>query len=336
MLTMRVLAMAATAAVCLAACAAAPKPSAEQVRATGGLPVAPDIVLFPGVFVPGRQPDGNSIVLQAPDGLIVFDTGRHREHTQRLLDHARASGEDIAAIVNSHWHLDHSSGNRMLRQAYPDAEVLASDAVNGALTGFLADSRKQAQAMIDDGAIAEPQLSDVRGDMETIAERDSLIPTRVVEHGEERKIAGRRVRIGFSANAATAGDVWLFDPATKVLLAGDLVTLPAPLLDTACPPGRRDALVALDAIDFQVLVPGHGAPMDRKAFGQYRVAFDHLLGCAAGDDAAGRCVDGWLRDADTLVPASQHELARRLLDYYVAQVLRAPAERRGRYCKGAT
>ena len=72
--------------------------------------------------------------------------------------------------------------------------MLASDAVNGALTGFLADSRKQAQAMIDDDAIAEPQRSDVRGDMETIAERDSLIPTRVVDHGEERKIAGRRER----------------------------------------------------------------------------------------------------------------------------------------------
>ena len=330
---MRMLAMAAVAAVGVAACAAAPKPTAEQVRAAGSVPIAPGIALFPGAFAPGRQPDGNSIVLQAPDGLIVFDTGRHREHTQRLLDHARASSEDIAAIINSHWHLDHSSGNRMLRHAYPDAEVLASDAVNGALTGFLADSRKQAQAMIERGAIAEPQLSDVRGDMETIAEHDSLIPTHVVKHGEERKIAGRRVRIGISANAATAGDVWLFDPATNVLLAGDLVTLPAPFLDTACPAGWRDALAALDAIDFQVLVPGHGAPMDRAGFAQYRTAFDHLLACAAGDDEAGRCVDGWLRDTGTLVPASQNEQARRLLDYYVAQVLRAPPERRGRYCK---
>ncbi|MDR7133327.1 glyoxylase-like metal-dependent hydrolase (beta-lactamase superfamily II) [Lysobacter niastensis] len=332
---MRVLAMAAMAAVCVAACAAAPKPSAEQVRAAGGVPIAPGIALFRGDFVPGRQPDGNSIVLQAPDGLIVFDTGRHREHTQRLLDHARASGEGIAAIINSHWHLDHSSGNRMLRRAYPDVEVLASDAVNGALTGFLADSRRQAQAMIDRGAIAEPQLSDVRGDMETIAEHDSLIPTRVVEHGEEREIAGRRMRIGFSANAATAGDVWLFDPATKVLLAGDLVTLPAPFLDTACPAGWRDALAALDAIDFKILVPGHGAPMDRAGFGQYRVAFDHLLACANGNDEAALCIDGWLRDAGTLVPASQQEQARRLLDYYVVQVLRAPPERRGRYCKAA-
>ena len=333
---MRLLPMTAVAVVFVAACATTPKPSAEQARASGGVPIARDIVLFPGGFAPGRQPDGNSIVLRAPDGLIVFDTGRHREHTRHLLDHARASGEDIAAIINSHWHLDHSSGNRMLRKAYPHAQVLASDAVDSALTGFLADSRKQAQAMIDRGAMTEPQLSEVRGDMETIAERDSLIPTRVVEHGEELKIAGRRVRIGLSANAATAGDVWLFDPATKVLLAGDLVTLPAPFLDTACAAGLRDALAALDDIDFQVLVPGHGAPMDRSAFGRYRVAFDHLLACAAGNDEAGRCIDGWLRDAGTLVPASQHDQARQLLDYYVVQVLRAPPERRERYCRTAT
>lgn len=331
MLTMRLLPMAAMAAVCVAACATTPQPSVE--RAADGVPIAPDIVLFPGEFAPGRQPDGNSVVLSAPDGLIVFDTGRHREHTQRLLDHAHTSGEDIVAIINSHWHLDHSSGNRMLRRAYPHAQVLASHAVNGALTGFLADSRKQAQALIDRGAIAEPQLSDVRGDMETIVERDSLVPTGVVDRAGEREIAGRRVGIGLSANAATAGDVWLFDPVTKVLLAGDLVTLPVPLLDTACPTGWRDALTSLEAIDFKVLVPGHGAPMDRAGFGRYRVAFDRLLACAAGDDEAARCVDGWLRDADTLVPASQHEQARRLLDYYIAQVLRAPPERRGRYCK---
>lgn len=68
----------------------------------------------------------------------------------------------------------------------------------------------------------------------------------------------------------------------------------------------------------------------------YRVAFDHLLACTAGDDEAGRCVDGWLRDAGTLVPASQQAQTHRLLDYYVVQMLRAPPERRGRYCMATT
>ena len=47
----------------------------------------------------------------------------------------------IVAIVNSHWHLDHVSGNAALRAAYPRAQVYASDAIRDAMHGFLADYR---------------------------------------------------------------------------------------------------------------------------------------------------------------------------------------------------
>ena len=63
--------------------------------------------LIPGSFTPGTQPDGNSIVFDGRDGLVVFDTGRHPEHTRKILDIARDSRKPVAAIINSHWHLDH-------------------------------------------------------------------------------------------------------------------------------------------------------------------------------------------------------------------------------------
>src|SRR4051812_22507075 len=75
--------------------------------------------LIPGQFGPSSSPDGNSIFLDAPEGLILVDTGRHPEHTERLLAYARERGRPIAAIVNTHWHLDHSSGNAMVRAAFP-------------------------------------------------------------------------------------------------------------------------------------------------------------------------------------------------------------------------
>jgi hypothetical protein len=37
---------------------------------------------------PNHQPDCNSIIIESPHGLIVFDTGRHPEDTQQLLDFA--------------------------------------------------------------------------------------------------------------------------------------------------------------------------------------------------------------------------------------------------------
>ena len=44
--------------------------------------------LIPGAVPLDSGPDGNTIVLDAPKGLIVFDTGRHPEHAQAILDYA--------------------------------------------------------------------------------------------------------------------------------------------------------------------------------------------------------------------------------------------------------
>ena len=82
--------------------------------------VTPDSYhLIPGSVPMDRGPDGNSIFLDAPDGLILVDTGRHPAHAAKLIDYARDQGRPIAAIVNTHWHLDHTTGNYDIRQAYP-------------------------------------------------------------------------------------------------------------------------------------------------------------------------------------------------------------------------
>ena len=48
-------------------------------------PAAPAFHLIPGAVPPDKGPDGNSIILDAPDGLIVVDTGRHPEHSAKIL-----------------------------------------------------------------------------------------------------------------------------------------------------------------------------------------------------------------------------------------------------------
>lgn len=308
--------------------------AADGAAAGEAITLAPGTLLFEGAFPPGRQPDGNSVMLAAPGGWIVFDTGRHRAHAQRLLDQAGASGRPVAAIVNSHWHLDHASGNRLLRDAYPAAQVLASGGAKVALAGFLADSRRRSEALITQGGIAEPMLSDVRGDIATIDDGAALLPTVVVERSGDRTIAGRPLHVGLAAHAASEGDVWLFDPATRVLLAGDLVTLPAPLFDTACTARWREALAVLDAVDFDVLVPGHGAPMDHAGFARYRRAFDRLLDCAAGGADAQACGRRWRDDAGPLLPPAQAALSDTLLAYYLPRVLRDPAAPARNGCKG--
>ena len=314
----------------LSACSAA---SPRVAAPLPGEPVADGIALLRGRFVAGEQPDGNTVLLRAPQGLVVFDTGRHAAQAQRALDAARATGLPIAAIVNSHWHLDHVSGNGMRRAAYPRAEILASDAIRDARAGFLAYYRAQLAGMVAKAPAGDPQAAGWRAEIARIDQGARLSPTRVVQATGPQRIAGMAFTVGLERDAVSGGDVWLYAPRARTLVAGDLVTLPAPLLDTACAPGWQAALARLDAIPFDTLVPGHGTPMTHAQFRTWRSAFDHLLACAASDVDAARCKAGWLREAGPLLPDADRALAGTLLDYYLPQVLRAPPARRARYCR---
>jgi glyoxylase-like metal-dependent hydrolase (beta-lactamase superfamily II) len=67
--------------------------------ATLPVEVAPGVHLLRGTFTPGRQPDGNTIVFDAPQGLVVVDTGRHVAHTRAILDYAAERKKPVKAVV---------------------------------------------------------------------------------------------------------------------------------------------------------------------------------------------------------------------------------------------
>jgi glyoxylase-like metal-dependent hydrolase (beta-lactamase superfamily II) len=172
----------------------------------------------------------------------------------------------------------------------------------------------------------------MRAEIALIDEGAALGPSYVITKSTPLTIAGRRLQLHLESHAVTAGDVWLLDPATHVLLAGDLVTLPAPFFESACPSGWRTSLAHLAKAPFDWLVPGHGAPMQRHAFDAYRKAFSNLLVCAAGDAAMNACIDGWINDASVLISADDVSYARTLIGYYIENYLRHPTERIKKFC----
>ena len=275
------------------------------------IPVARDTWLIPGGLEPGHQPDGNTLVWQGPGGLVVLDTGRHIAHSDEII--AFADKRPVRAIINSHWHLDHVSGNPRLKAKWPDAKVYASGAIDGALTGFMAKSAASSREMLAKNEIPPAMVDDVKGDIATIENGALLEPDVMVTASGTLQLAGRRLELHLT-QGATLGDIWIYDPLTKLLAAGDLVTLPAPFLDTADAKAWSVALGDIAAMDFKTLVPGHGAPMTRDQFTQYRTAFDKFVACAA--TASKSCGEDWLTGTASLRAPEQEKLARSLIGYY--------------------
>lgn len=287
--------------------------------------VAPGIWLIPGGILPKRQPDGNTVILVAPEGLVVIDTGRHPWHRQAILDFARAQHRPIVAIVNSHWHLDHVSGNPDLKQAYPKAKVYASTAIDGALAGFLPRSAERAKPYLASGKLPPETAEDLRADLATIENGRALRPDIPVTASGRRKLGGLKVQLNLARHAATDGDLWLFEPKSGVVAVGDLVTLPAPFLDTACAKGWKAALDQVWATPFRIAVPGHGAPMTRAQFDSYRRAFAALTDCAASSRPKADCATDWSAATASLRSAGLEEKkrAQAMTEYYVGEALRS-------------
>lgn len=303
------------------------------VSAQDAVELGQGYTLLPGRFVAGEQPDGNSVLIEAPQGLIVFDTGRSVAHTQRILDRLAAQ-PNAPILVNSHWHLDHAGGLGAIRKAHPGALLFASDAgIRNTGAPFLAAYREQLVAGLKNADEPVPEDAKARAELALIADSVSFYPTNDVPRSRDVELAGRPLHLGL-ATAVSGGDVWLRDDRAGVLLAGDLVTLPAPLLDTACAELWIDDLNVLWAQDFEQLVPGHGRVLSKDEFRIWQMAYEDLMQCAGSRKSAESCRDGWLKSVRKLdLSESDRALASQVLDHAIPNLLRDEAVQ-AKYCAG--
>jgi glyoxylase-like metal-dependent hydrolase (beta-lactamase superfamily II) len=296
--------------------------------ACADVPAPNEFSFVRGSFTPDHQPDGNSVMLNTSIGYVVIDTGRHREHVDKIIDQAKASHISIAAIFNTHWHLDHISGNIALQEAFPSPSIAIYSnrpALEKALSGFLARGAESNRKRLADPKLDSVQHEEARIDLATVEAGARLYPTISVERRRTVTIGERLLDIRV-AQAASAGDLWLYDPATKLVIAGDLITLPAPFLDTACPKNWRAELDAVLGTPFDQLAPGHGRMMNRADVTLYRDAFGALLDCAAGSAAGDSCADQWSKAVVPLLDEGSGDIrqANAYARYYVENVLRKP------------
>jgi len=289
-----------------------PPPTAREL--------ARDIYLVPGAVPPDRGPDGNTVILVAPQGLIVVDSGRHPWHSDGILNFARDRHLRVAAIINTHWHLDHSSGNGRIKAAYPAARVYTTPAVNRALApgGFLTRNYDAARAKPLDPTAPAIRQEETKLFLATMEKSDLLRPDVPVEKSGGFALAGRLVSVHVAANAVTDADLWLDDERTGIAVIGDLVTFPAPFFETACPAGWEAALDDVWATPFKTVVPGHGAPMTREQFDTYRGAFKRFRACVGSDNPSETCASGWTKDiAAFLGSDAERREATEYANYYV-------------------
>ena len=209
-------------------------------------PVAEGVYAFIGRNEDFTTANGGNIVntgfIIAPAGIIVIDSGASLRYGQQMRQAiARVSDRQLALVINTHHHPDHFLGN----QAFAGTPLAALPAT---IEGIVAEGN----------AFAE-NLFRLTGDW--MKGTEVVAPSRALVAGQT-EIAGRKLRL-IVLDGHTGADLAIYDEASGVLFAGDLVfNGRAPTTPHADIAHWMAALDQLEAVTreagFTALVPGHG------------------------------------------------------------------------------
>ena len=207
--------------------------------------------------------DANVTVVGGDRGLLVVDTHGSTAAGRAVVDDVRRLGAgEVVGVVNTHWHFDHTFGNEAFREAWGAVPVTAHEDAAEELARRGEEIRQRYADAPDD-----PHRDDVLATTVVVPD-ETFSSARVLDLGD------RAVELVHPGRGHTAGDLVVRVPDADVVLAGDQVEESAPpAYGSDCFPlewpHSLDTVLSLLTAR-SVVVPGHGAPVDRDFVEQQR------------------------------------------------------------------
>jgi glyoxylase-like metal-dependent hydrolase (beta-lactamase superfamily II) len=203
--------------------------------------------------------DVNVTLIAGSRGLVVVDTLASTVAAEAMLqDVRRVSAAPIVAAINTHDHFDHCFGNAVF--ASDEVELIAHESAAATMAEHA--QRVQSQALLD--ATTDSAYGDV-------AQAAIVVPTTTFSSARVVDLGDRQLELIHPGRGHTSGDLIVRIPDADTVLAGDLIEESA---ERAAVPGfgddcypfewplTLDIVLALTTAR-SVVLPGHGAPVDR-------------------------------------------------------------------------
>ena len=204
-------------------------------------------------------------ILRTDDGAVVVDTMTFRSQGSRILEFSEELGGPLQAVINTHYHFDHTHGNI----AFPSG------------ARFIATERTR--AYLD------------HLDADYWVDAPGTLPGETFLNEREISIGGKTLRLLHPGRGHTDGDLVVLFVEDKVLHTGDLFFNGRyPNIDLEAGGSVRDWVATIDRVlqlDFDRVIPGHGPVTDRDGLRAFQSFMRQLA--EAGEQAVRR---GWTLD----------------------------------------
>ena len=211
-----------------------------------------------------RGVGGNTAVWRTEEGAVVVDSMTFPMQGERIQARARAlTGTDVIMLINTHYHLDHTHGNPGFE---PDIRVIATQRTLSHLTTI------DAEFWQGDAAQRLPN--------ETFADSTRL------------RVGNKHLLLLHPGRGHTDGDLVVVFEQSKVVHMGDLFFHKHyPNIDLEAGGSVQRWPATLDRVldlDFERVIPGHGATTDRAGLEGFRQFMVELgaIGRAAAQSGA--------------------------------------------------
>lgn len=235
--------------------------------------------------------DPNNVFIINDDDVIVVDANASLAATRELVAALRRlTSKPVKYVVNTHWHDDHIIGNQVWREAYPGVEFIGHASTltdrpsvgeanrRGMLEGGREYVARLRSLVAENKSLAGTQiseeervnyLSDIAWLEGALAEAPNvriILPTLTVEEKLTLHRGSRTIEILHLGRGHTAADLVVHLPKEGILMTGDLVVWPIPLVGSTSYPAAYSATIdRLLALPAETIVPGHGPVMrDRE------------------------------------------------------------------------
>ena len=240
-------------------------------------------------------------------------------------------------MVDSHLHGDHAMGN----EAYPEVfgasvEVISSvktrewleklgvprmqETLDG-LPKQIAELRTRLEASRDESERAElgTHIEGLEAYLKEMTPARVTLPTMTFDRRLVIHRGGREIHLLFLGRGHTAGDVVAYIPSERVVATGDLMHGLLPYMGDGFPDEWPATLRALEALEFDRVIPGHGSIQEGKSvLAQFRGYVEEITekvsrGIEQGPDA-GRAQEGDHRRHPRLAQGRRRGRPRRARD----------------------
>jgi glyoxylase-like metal-dependent hydrolase (beta-lactamase superfamily II) len=227
---------------------------------------------------------GNVGVLTTERGAVIVDTLTFRMQGARIREAAeKIGGGPTQAIVNTHYHSDHTHGNPAFASG---TKVWSTQRTRDYLLHFDADYWE----------------GDAAG----------TLPNQTFEDAHELSVGGKTVRLQHLGRGHTGGDLVVLFVEDRVLHTGDLFFNGRyPNIDLEAGGSVREWIATLDralALDFDRVIPGHGPVTDREGLRAFQGFLRELWGLAEQAAREGKSLEETQRLAGLTADAGYSEI----------------------------